>query len=146
MSGFMASADKAAAEANPAGITKVNVLSCCLLGGLFAVLSIVAYVGGVSLAGPLQQLSENASWLMGGFSVAGGMMRYVGFAVLLKIMLANDMWGIYFAGFAFAALFGNIEATAGATLVLVAFIGIAIATYDYNTSIKIGQGGDSDGI
>ena len=43
MSGFMASADKAAAEANPAGITKVNVLSCCLLGGLFAVLSIVAY-------------------------------------------------------------------------------------------------------
>ena len=47
MSGFMASADKAAAEANPAGITKVNVLSCCLLGGLFAVLSIVAYVGGV---------------------------------------------------------------------------------------------------
>ena len=146
MSGFMASADKAAAEANPAGITKVNVLSCCLLGGLFAVLSIVASVGGVSLAGPLQQLSENASWLMGGFSVAGGMMRYVGFAVLLKIMLANDMWGIYFAGFAFAALFGNIEATAGATLVLVAFIGIAIAMYDYNTSIKIGQGGDSDGI
>ena len=81
-----------------------------------------------------------------GFSAAGGMMRYVGFAVLLKIMLANDMWGIYFAGFAFAALFGNIEATAGATLVLVAFIGIAIAMYDYNTSIKIGQGGDSDGI
>ena len=141
-----ASADKAAAEANPAGITKVNVLACCLLGGLFAVLSIVAYVGGVSLAEPLKQLSENASWLMGGFSVAGGMMRYVGFAVLLKIMLANDMWGIYFAGFAFAALFGNIEATVGATLVLVAFIGIAIAMYDYNTSIKIGQGGDSDGI
>ena len=146
MSGFMASADKAAAEANPAGITKVNVLACCLLGGLFAVLSIVAYVGGVSLAGPLQQLSENASWLMGGFSVAGGMMRYVGFAVLLKIMLANDMWGIYFAGFAAAALFGNVSATAGATLILVAFVGVAIALYDYNTNIKLGQGGSSDGI
>ncbi len=146
MSGFMATADKAAAEANPAGITKVNVISCCLLGGLFAVISIIAYVGGTALAEPLQQLSDNASWLMGGFSVAGGMMRFVGFAVLLKIMLANDMWGIYFAGFAAAALFGNVSATSGATLVLVAFIGIAIAMYDYNTNIKLGEGGSSDGI
>ncbi len=146
MSGFMATADKAASEANPAGITKVNVISCCLLGGLFAVISIIAYVGGTALAEPLQQLSDNASWLMGGFSVAGGMMRFVGFAVLLKIMLANDMWGIYFAGFAAAALFGNVSATSGATLVLVAFIGIAIAMYDYNTNIKLGEGGSSDGI
>ena len=146
MSGFMATADKAAAEANPAGITKVNVISCCLLGGLFAVISIIAYVGGTALAEPLQQLSDNASWLMGGFSAAGGMMRYVGFAVLLKIMLANDMWGIYFAGFAAAALFGNVDATSGATLVLVAFIGVAIAMYDYNTNVKLGEGGSSDGI
>ncbi len=146
MSGFMATADKAAAEANPAGITKVNVISCCLLGGLFAVISIIAYVGGTALAEPLQQLSDNASWLMGGFSAAGGMMRYVGFAVLLKIMLANDMWGIYFAGFAAAALFGNVSATSGATLVLVAFIGVAIAMYDYNTNVKLGEGGSSDGI
>ncbi len=146
MSGFMATADKAAAEANPAGITKVNVISCCLLGGLFAVISIIAYVGGTALAGPLEQLSNDASWLMGGFSVAGGMMRFVGFAVLLKIMLANDMWGIYFAGFAAAALFGNVSATSGATLILVAFIGIAIAMYDYNTNVKLGEGGSSDGI
>ena len=146
MSGFMATADKAAAEGNPAGITKVNVISCCLLGGLFAVISIIAYVGGTALAEPLQQLSDNASWLMGGFSAAGGMMRYVGFAVLLKIMLANDMWGIYFAGFAAAALFGNVDATSGATLVLVAFIGVAIAMYDYNTNVKLGEGGSSDGI
>ncbi len=146
MSGVMASADKAAAEANPAGITRVNVISCCLLGGLFAVISIIAYVGGTAIAGPLQTLSDNASWLMGGFSVAGGMMRYVGFAVLLKIMLANDMWGIYFAGFAAAALFGNVAATSGATLILVAFIGIAIAIYDYNTNVKLGEGGSSDGI
>ena len=118
----------------------------CLLGTLFAIIAVIAYVGGTALAGPLQQLSENASWLMGGFSAAGGMMRYVGFAVLLKIMLANDMWGIYFAGFAAAALFGNVEATAGATLILVAFVGVAIALYDYNTNIKLGQGGSSDGI
>ena len=52
---------------------------------------------------------------MGGLGAAGKMMRYVGFAVLLKIMLANDMWGIYFAGFTAAAILGNIEATKGAT-------------------------------
>lgn len=146
MSGWMATADKAAEEANPAGITKVNLISCCMLGILFAVIAVLAYVGGVALSEPLQSLSTNASWLMAGFSAAGGMMRYVGFAVLLKIMLANDMWGIYFAGFAAAALFGNVSATAGATLILVAFVGVAIAIYDYNTNIKIGEGGSSDGI
>ena len=146
MSGLMAKADQAAAEANPKGITAVCNTSMAILGTLFAVIAILAYVGGTALAGPLQQLSENASWLMGGFSAAGGMMRYVGFAVLLKIMLANDMWGIYFAGFAAAALFGNVSATAGATLILVAFVGVAIALYDYNTNIKLGQGGSSDGI
>ncbi len=146
MSGLMATADKAAEQANPAGITKVNVISCCLLGGLFAFIAVLAYVGGVALSEPLQALSTNASWLMAGFSAAGGMMRYVGFAVLLKIMLANDMWGIYFAGFAAAALFGNVPATSGATLILVAFVGIAIAVYDYNTNIRLGEGGSSDGI
>ena len=147
MSGLMASADKAAENANPAGITKVNAISCCLLGGLFAVIAVVAYVGGTALAGPLQSLSDNASWLMGGLGAAGGMMRYVGFAVLLKIMLANDMWGIYLAGFAAAAILGNIPATSGATLMLVAFIGIAIAMYDFNTNLKLkNTGGRSDGI
>ena len=146
MSGLMATADKAAEAADPKGITKVNVISCCLLGGLFALIAVLAYVGGVALAEPLQALSTNASWLMAGFSAAGGMMRYVGFAVLLKIMLANDMWGIYFAGFAAAALFGNVPAVSGATLILVAFVGIAIAIYDYNTNIRLGEGGSSDGI
>ena len=84
---------------------------------------------------------------MGGLSAAGGMMRFVGFAILLKIMLANDMWGIYLAGFAAAAILGNISATAGATLMLVAFIGVAIAMYDFNTNIKLkNTGGSSDGI
>ena len=147
MSGLMASADKAAEEANPAGITKVNVISCCLLGGLFALIAVIAYVGGVALSAPLQTLATKASWLMGGLGAAGGMMRYVGFAVLLKIMLANDMWGIYLAGFAAAAILGNISATAGATLMLVAFIGVAIAMYDFNTNIKLkNTGGSSDGI
>lgn len=147
MSYFMAKADKAAENASESGILAVQLTSACILGALFAVFAVLAYVGGGALGDVLTTYSEKLSWLMGGLSAAGGMMRYVGFAVLLKIMLANDMWGIYFAGFACAAILGNIPATSGATLVLVAFIGVAIAIYDYNTGIKLkGNGGSSDGI
>lgn len=151
MSGLMAKADKAAEEANPKGITNVTIISMSILGALFAILAVVAYFGGEAAGESLRQFSENYSWVMGGLGVAGGMMRYVGFAVLLKIMLANDMWGIYLAGFAFAALFGNLEATKGATLVLIAFLGLAIALFDYTMAVKIkenaGQGGGfEDGI
>lgn len=48
-----------------------------------------------------------------------------------------------------ALLFGNVEATASACLILVAFIGVAIALLDFKiTSIetKAAQGGVSDGI
>lgn len=150
MAFLMATADKAAAEAKPSGIVKVNFISMAILGSLFAVLAVVAYVGLDTVAGPLEQFSKDFSWVMGGLSAAGGMMRYVGFAILLKIMLANDMWGIYFAGFAAAALLGNVSATSGATLLLVAFIGVAIAMYDFNTNVKLsnagGNGGQGDGI
>ena len=146
MSGLMAKADN---EANPKGITAVLNTSMAILGTLFAVIAILAYVGGTAASGALQSLSENASWFMGGLSAAGGMMRFVGFAVLLKIMLSNDLWGWLLAGFACALLFGNVEATASACLILVAFIGVAIALLDFKiTSIetKAAQGGVSDGI
>lgn len=149
MSGLMAKADKAANEANPKGITAVCNTSMAILGTLFAVIAILAYVGGTAASGALQSLSETASWFMGGLSAAGGMMRFVGFAVLLKIMLSNDLWGWLLGGFATALLFGNVEATASACLILVAFIGVAIALLDFKiTSIetKAAQGGVSDGI
>lgn len=149
MSGLMAKADKAANEANPKGITAVLNTSMAILGTLFAVIAILAYVGGIAASGALQNLSEKASWFMGGLSAAGGMMRFVGFAVLLKIMLSNDLWGWLLGGFATALLFGNVEATASACLILVAFIGVAIALLDFKiTSIetKAAQGGVSDGI
>lgn len=147
MSYLMASADKAAENADPKGILRVNLISAAILGTLFAVFAVLAYFGGEALGTVLETYSAKLSWFMGGLSAAGGMMRYVGFAVLLRIMLANDMWGIYFAGFAAAAILGNIPATSGATLILVAFIGVAIAMYDYNTGIKVKEnGGSSDGI
>ena len=147
MSGLMAKADKAAEEGNPAGITQV--ISCLILGSLFAVIAVIAYVGGIALSPALESLSKNASWFMGGLSAAGGMMRFVGFAILLKIMLANDMWGYLLAGFVCALVIGNIGTISAATLLLVAFIGVAIALNDFRVNgmkKKIEEGGFSDGI
>ncbi len=149
MSGLMAKADEAAANADPAGITRVNLISCCILGSLFALMSVLAYVGGVAMSGALQSLADHASWLMGGLSAAGGMMRFVGFAVLLKIMIANDMWGILLAGFVCALVIGNIASLSSACLLLVAFLGVAIAVRDFRVSgikKKAEEGGFSDGI
>ncbi len=150
-SGLMAKADKAAADANPKGITTCLNISMLLLGSLFAVISVIAYVGGTAMSGTLQSLSENASWFMAGLGAAGGMMRFVGFGILLKIMLANDMWGYLLAGFALVQLFGNISATASAALILTAFVGIMLAILDFRVNslannAGAGNGGMSDGI
>lgn len=149
MSGLMSKADAAAEAGNPKGITNVCNISMLILGSLFAVISIIAYVGGIAMSGTLETLSTKASWFMGGLSAAGGMMRFVGFAILLKIMLANDMWGYLLAGFVCALVIGNIEALSSACLLLVAFVGIAIAINDFRVngiSKKVEEGGFSDGI
>lgn len=152
-SSFNAWADDAAGKADVKGVSKPIMVDCLLLGGLFAVISVLAYFGGQAIEPVLTEISEKASWFMGGLSVAGGMMRFVGFGVLLKIMLSNDMWGYYLAGFAVALIIGNIPALSSACLVLVAFIGIGVALSNYFTSINIkeaaanaGLGGFSDGI
>lgn len=151
-SGLMARADKAAEEANPAGITQVTVIWMVLLGGLFAVLSIVAYVGGDKAAELLKGVNDNAQWIMGGLSAAGGMMRFVGFGILMKIMLSNDLWGFFLGGFAMACIVQNIPAIASSAMIILAFIGFAIALFDFqiNTNMKNragnGTGGATDGI
>ena len=105
-------------------------------------------VGGVAVSPALQSFADNYTWVMAGLGAAGGMMRFVGFSILMKIMMAADMWGWLLAGFAMALLFGNVEATASAALILVAFIGIAIALLDFriNSLAKTAEGGMSDGI
>ena len=82
-------------------------------------------------------------------------MRYVGFAILLRIMLSKELWGIYFAGFALATIVGSVESLSGSALLIIAFIGIAVAVYDFQNNVKmktatayapVGGGDDEDGI
>ena len=152
MSPLMSTADKMAEKADAKGIVRLNYLAMGALGLLFAIVCVAGLLGGSALGETLTAISEKYAWIMTGLSTAGGMMRFVGFAILLKIMLANDLWGYLLAGFAMALLFGGLESTASAALILVAFLGVALAINDFIQTKNIkenagnGMGGMSDGI
>jgi len=154
MSPLMSKADKYAESADPKGIENLNYGAMAALGLFFAIVVVIGLIGGSAVGDKLSALSDKYAWFMNGLSAAGGMMRYVGFAILLRIMLSKDLWGVYFAGFALATIIGKIEGLGGSALLLIALIGIAVCVYDFQTNVKmksatanIGIGGDEeDGI
>lgn len=154
MSPLMSLSDKCAEKADTKGIVAINWLAMAALGLLFAIVCVAGLLGGSALGTTLNNFADQYQWVMNGLSAAGGMMRFVGFAILLRMMLSNDLWGIYFAGFALATVIGYIDGLGGSALLLIAFVGIAIALYDFQTrtamkSAGLGAGstgGDEDGI
>ena len=127
MSGMMAKADKYAEEANVKGIRNINFLEMAVLGCLFGVLAVAGLYGGTALGETLKDFSYQFSWVMAGLDAAGGAMKFVGFAILMKVMMSGEMWGFLLAGFAMALICAANASTAGATLLLCAFVGAAIA-------------------
>ena len=155
MSGMMAKADKCAENADVKGIRNINFLEMGVLGCLFGILAVAGLYGGTALGDALQNFARDFSWVMAGLDAAGGAMKFVGFAILMKVMMSNEMWGFLLAGFVMALLCSANATTSGATLLLCAFVGVAIALYDFSTQTKIKQnagagagyvGGDQDGI
>lgn len=155
MSGMMAKADKCAENADTKGIRNINFIEMAILGTLFGLLAVAGLYGGSALGDTLKDLSYTYSWVMAGLDAAGGAMKFVGFAILMKVMMSKEMWGFLLAGFAMALLCSANASTSGATLILCAFVGVAIAIYDFTIHTKIRQnagmsasnmGGDSDGI
>ena len=122
-----------------------------ILGLSFAIVCTIGMIGGSALGGAITALFNAAPWVMRGLSTAGGMMCLVGFATLLRIMMSADLWPIYLVGFALALIITNISGVGNAMLLLV-FVGIALALNDYNTSVALknaganANGGDDDGI
>ena len=152
-SGMMTKADKYAEEANVKGIRNINLLEMGFLGVLFGVIAVAGLYGGTALGDSLREFSKSFSWVMAGLDAAGGAMKFVGFAILMKVMMSGEMWGFLLAGFAMSVLCSANSTTSGATLILCAFVGAAIAIYDFTTQTKIRQnagsgfaGGDEDGI
>lgn len=155
MSPIMGVADKMAEKADTKGIVRLNWLAMGALGLLFGLVCVGGLLGGSALGDTLSNLAATYEKFMNGLSAAGGMMRFVGFAILLRIMLSNDFWGIYFAGFTLATIIGYIPELSGSALILIAFVGIAIALYDFQTrtamkAAGVGggnvDGGEEDGI
>ena len=144
MSPMMSKADQLAAKGDTKGIVRLNYLAMALLGLLFAIVCTLGMLGGSAMGTTLSNLAAKYAWIMAGLGAAGGMMRF------------NEFWGIYFAGFALATIIGYIPELSGSALLLIAFVGVAIALYDYQTRVAIKQaagsgfaangGDDEDGI
>ncbi|MDR2939214.1 MAG: PTS sugar transporter subunit IIC [Clostridiales bacterium] len=147
-------ADKAAENADPKTIEKITFLNMLLIGVVFGLIVTLFFIGGATFGQDI--VNAIPKWITAGLSAAGGMMRYVGFAVLLKVMMSKDMWGFYFLGFALACILTGIPALAGPALLLLAFIGFGFAYWDYQNRIHMKElagtaganynGGDEDGI
>jgi PTS system N-acetylgalactosamine-specific IIC component len=152
MSPMMSVADKMAAKGDHKGIVKLNWAAMGILGLSFAIVCTIGMVGGAALGDTLAAVFTKAPWIMKGLSTAGGMMCLVGFATLLRIMMSADLWPIYLVGFAMALALTNVAGIAGNAMLLLVFIGIALALNDYKTSVALknaganGNGGDDDGI
>ena len=95
MSPMMSKADQLAAKGDTKGIVRLNYIAMALLGLLFAVVCTLGMLGGSAMGTTLSNLAEKFSWVMAGLGAAGGMMRFVGFATLLRIMLSNEFYGQY---------------------------------------------------
>ena len=117
------------------GIEKLNYLAMTILGLIFGVIVTLFFIGGAAFGDSI--VGAIPAWLMGGLSAAGGMMRYVGFAILLKVMVSREMWGFYFMGFALANIVAGIPALSGSALLLIAFIGFGFAFWDLPNANKI---------
>ena len=139
-----------AVNADTKGITKWTIVSECILGLIFAVIVTLFFIAGLAVG--QQVVDAIPEWLNNGLSAAGNMMKFVGFAILLKVMMSRDMWGFFFMGFGLAVLATNITTIGGSAVLLVlTLIGFGIAFWDFQQQTELKgatvDGGDfSDGI
>ena len=137
---MMESFRAAAVKADTKAITKLTVVSEIVT--LF-------FVGGLTAGQAV--VSAIPAWLNAGLSAAGGMMKFVGFAILLKIMMSRDMWAFFLLGFGLTTIVHGIPALAKPELLIMAIIGFGIAFWDFQQQTELKgasfDGGDmSDGI
>ncbi|WP_124059358.1 PTS mannose/fructose/sorbose/N-acetylgalactosamine transporter subunit IIC [Vaginisenegalia massiliensis] len=155
MSPMMSKADQFAVEANPRAIDRLNYTAMGILGLSFALIVTLFFIGGQAFGQNIANFFDQHKWVMDGFKAAGGMMRFVGFAILLKVMVSRELWGFYFLGFALAIIISGIESLAGPALLILAIIGFAFAYWDFQIQTRLKGaaatatedfGGEEDGI
>ncbi|MEF9991765.1 MAG: PTS sugar transporter subunit IIC [Romboutsia sp.] len=139
MSPLMGLCDKAAENANPAGIDRVNYMAMGILAVSFALIVLAGLLSGQAIGQTLTEVLPQQVWA--GLTAAGKMMPALGFAMLLKVMLSKDYAIFMIIGFVLVA-YGKLP------LLAVAMVGIAAAVYDFHISMKTKNtgGGMTDGI
>ena len=140
MSPLMGLCDKAAEEANPAGIDEVNYMAMGILSVLFALIVLAGLLSGQAIGETLTKVLPAQVWA--GLKAAGKMMPALGFAMLLKVMLSKEYAIFMVLGFVLVA-YGKLP------LLAIAMVGIAAAVYDFYVSMKTKNntgGGMTDGI
>ena len=140
MSPLMGLCDKAAEDANPAGIDKVNYMAMGILAILFALIVLAGLLSGQAIGETLTKVLTAQVWA--GLTAAGKMMPALGFAMLLKVMLSKEYAIFMVLGFVLVA-YGKLP------LLAIAMVGIAAAVYDFHVSMKTKNntgGGMTDGI
>lgn len=139
MSPLMGLCDKAANEANPKGIDRVNYMAMGILGISFALIVLAGLLSGQAIGDTLTRFLPKQVWT--GLTAAGKMMPALGVAMLLKMMLSKEYAIFMMLGFVLVAYL-NLP------LLALAIVGLVVAIYDFNISIKTKNvgGGMSDGI
>ncbi|MGL4796842.1 MAG: PTS mannose/fructose/sorbose/N-acetylgalactosamine transporter subunit IIC [Paraclostridium sp.] len=139
MSPLMGLCDKAAEQANPKGIDRINYMAMAILGVSFALVVLAGLLAGQAIGTTLTEVLPQQVW--DGLGAAGKMMPALGFAMLLKVMLSKEYIIFMMLGFVLVAYL-NLP------LLALAIIGLVVAVYDFNMSIKTKNvgGGMSDGI
>lgn len=133
---------KCAINADTKGITKWTVISEAILGLIFASIVTIFFIGGLTAGQAV--VDSIPKWLSQGLDAAGGMMKFVGFAILLKIMMSRDMWGFFLLGFALTIIVHSIPALAKPELLIMALIGFGFAYWDFQQQTQL-KGASYDG-
>ena len=122
---IMHKADQYAEQANVQGIIRINYLGMLFLGLFYAIIAFLPIYFGADLAKSTVEMLPQ--WVIGGLSVAGGMMPAIGFAMLLKIMYKHEYAVFLIVGFILATYLKL-------PLLAVAGIAVCVAGYDYNNN------------
>lgn len=134
---FMHLADRYADQANTRGIEWINYIQMIMLFLLYFIIVFLPIYFGAGLAEKV--VSALPSRLIKGFSISGGLLPGVGFAILMRIMLTRKEYFMYlFAGFILASYLKL-------PIIAVAGLMTIFAVYDFITSSRAPSSPDPSG-
>lgn len=120
---FMNRLDQYAENADTKGFVRINWITMTIVGLTYGV---IVFSCAYAAQEPMREMvSRMPVWLTNGFSIAGGILPAIGFAMLLRIMMKIEYIPYLIFGFVFVSFipFGNV--------LPVAALGTALALFEF---------------